>query len=101
MSLMILTLSVIRGRACISILIILSPLGPCSQPVYPPKFDPGFCTNIVRQWTYNPNAGQCVEFNYHSCGEDREDYDVFTTEQECIHTCVHQLQGILLLLKIN
>ena len=39
---------------------------------------------------FNPNARQCVEFNYHSCGEEREGYDVFATEQECISTCMHQ-----------
>ena len=65
------------------------PLGPCNQPIYPPNFDSGSCTNFMRQWTFNPNARQCVQFNYHSCGEDREGYDVFATELECINTCLH------------
>ena len=39
---------------------------------------------------FNPNARQCVEFNYHSCGEDREGYNVFATELECVSTCLHK-----------
>ena len=31
-----------------------------------------------------------MEFYYHPCGEEREWYDVFASEQECIKTCLHK-----------
>ena len=65
-------------------------LGPCGKPIYPSGFDPDSCLSFLRQWTYNPKAGQCVEINYHSCGEDRQGYNVFDEEGECINTCVHR-----------
>ena len=45
---------------------------------------------VQKQWTYNRTTGQCVEFSYHPCGQDREGYDVFKTELECTQTCVQQ-----------
>lgn len=65
------------------------PTDSCSQSIYPPGFVPR-CDVLQKQWTYNKTAGQCVEFYYHPCGEDREGYDVFASEQECIKTCVHK-----------
>ena len=61
----------------------------CSQSIYPPGFVP-HCDVLVKQWTYNKTTGQCVEFYYHPCGEEREGYDVFASEQECIKTCLHK-----------
>ena len=31
-----------------------------------------------------------MEFYYYTCGEDRNGYNVFATEQECTKTCVPQ-----------
>ena len=45
---------------------------------------------VQKQWTYNQTIGQCVEFSYHPCGQDREGYDVFRTESECNQTCLQQ-----------
>ena len=65
------------------------PLDPCKESIYPPGFIPK-CTVLQKQWTYNQTSRECVEFGYHPCGEDRDGYDVFTSEFECIRTCVHQ-----------
>ena len=43
-----------------------------------------------QQWTFNTTMGQCVAFAYSPCGEEREGYDVFATQEECVKTCVHQ-----------
>ena len=59
---------------------------PCSQSIYPPGFV-AHCDVLQKQWTY---AGKCVEFYYHPCGEEREGYNVFASEQECIKTCSHK-----------
>ena len=67
---------------------ILITIDPCHQPIYPPGFKPT-CRLLVNQWTYNAQSGQCVEFEYYPCGEDREGYDVFATKEECVDTCVH------------
>ena len=66
-------------------------LDPCDQPIYPPGFISNMthCNVLVLQWTYNKTAGQCVEFYYYACGEDRKGYNVFASEQECTKTCVH------------
>ena len=64
-------------------------LDPCKESIYPPGFIPR-CLIVQKQWTYNQTTGQCVEFSYHPCGQDREGYDVFKTELECTQTCVHQ-----------
>ena len=69
--------------------IIVYTADPCSQPIYPPDFIPK-CNVLKKQWTYNTSSGQCVEFYYHPCGEDREGYDVFYTQEECEDTCVHR-----------
>ena len=31
-----------------------------------------------------------MEFYYYACGEDRKGYNVFTSEQECMKTCVRK-----------
>lgn len=62
---------------------------PCNQPIYPPGFVP-HCDVLQKQWTYNASTGQCVEFYYHPCGEDRDGYDVFASEEECDRTCLHR-----------
>ena len=31
-----------------------------------------------------------MEFYYYACGEDRKEYNVFASEQECMKTCVHK-----------
>ena len=31
-----------------------------------------------------------MAFAYSPCGEEREGYDVFATQEECMHTCMHQ-----------
>ena len=64
-------------------------LDPCKESIYPPGYIPG-CMVVQKQWTYNRTTGQCVEFSYHPCGQDREGYDVFKTELECTQTCVQQ-----------
>ena len=46
---------------------------------------------VQKQWTYNQTTQQCVEFNYHPCGEARDGYDVFDTEEDCTRTCIHPL----------
>ena len=61
---------------------------PCHQPVYPPGFKPT-CRILIKQWTYNPMTGNCTEFEYYPCGEDKEGYDVFASKMDCIATCVH------------
>ena len=60
---------------------------PCHQSIYPPGFVPN-CNVMNKQWTYNASNGQCVEFYYHPCGEDRVGYDVFDTEEECSDSCM-------------
>ena len=45
---------------------------------------------VEKQWTYNHTTKQCMEFSYHPCGQDRDGYDVFYTEQECVRTCLHR-----------
>lgn len=61
---------------------------PCYQPIYPPGFI-AHCRVLLKQWTYNSTTGQCLEFYYHPCGEDRKGYNVFATEEECTKACVH------------
>lgn len=69
-----------------------SNLDPCEQPIYPPGFISNMthCNVLVPQWTYNKTTGQCVNFYYYACGEDRQGYNVFASEQECTKTCVHK-----------
>ena len=45
---------------------------------------------LEKQWTYNLTTGQCDPFAYSPCGEEREGYDVFATQEECMQTCMHQ-----------
>ena len=61
-------------------------IDPCHQPIYPPGYKPT-CGLLVNQWTYDAQSGQCVEFEYYPCGEDRDGYDVFSTKEECVNTC--------------
>ena len=62
---------------------------PCTQPIYPPGYKPT-CGMLEKQWTFNSTTGQCVAFAYSPCGEERKGYDVFTTEEECVQTCMHR-----------
>ena len=62
---------------------------PCKQPIYPPGYKPT-CAMLEKQWTFNSTTGQCVAFAYSPCGEEREGYDVFATQEECIQTCMHK-----------
>ena len=62
---------------------------PCIQPIYPPGYKPT-CVMLEQQWTFNTTMGQCVPFAYSSCGEEKEGYDVFATQEECVETCFHQ-----------
>ena len=62
---------------------------PCTQSIYPPGYKPT-CGMLEKQWTYNSTTGQCVAFAYSPCGEEREGYDVFVTEEECVKTCLHR-----------
>jgi len=62
-------------------------LGVCNQRIYP-RDTQIVCQVIVRRWTYNATAGQCVSFNYSPCGQDREGYNVFDSEMECNNNCV-------------
>ena len=62
---------------------------PCTQPIYPPGYKPT-CGMLEKQWTFNSTTGQCVAFAYSPCGEEREGYDVFATQEECLRTCAHQ-----------
>ena len=70
-------------------MIVMLCADPCHQPIYPPGFKPS-CRLLIKQWTYSPKSGQCVEFEYYPCGEERDGYDVFSTEKECISTCVNK-----------
>ena len=45
---------------------------------------------LEKQWTFNSTTGQCDPFVYSPCGEEREGYDVFATQEECMRTCMHQ-----------
>ena len=67
----------------------LSTSDPCKQSIYPSGYMPR-CEVVIKQWTYNKTSGKCMEFGYHPCGEEREGYDVFNTELECMKTCLHK-----------
>ena len=69
--------------------VVYVPTDPCDQPIYPPGFII-HCNVLMKQWTYNLTAGQCMEFYYYACGEDRKGYNVFSSEQECMKTCIHK-----------
>ena len=69
---------------------------PCHQSIYPPGFKPS-CRMLIKQWTYNPSTGRCIEFEYYPCGEDKDGYNVYSTEQECTKTCINK--GIALLMR--
>ena len=81
------------SQSCHHILFILS-TDLCDQPIYPPGFISNktlpHCNVLIPQWTYNSTAGECMEFYYYACGEDRKGYNVFTSEQECMKTCVRK-----------
>ena len=69
---------------------------PCHQPIYPPGYKP-MCRLLMNQWTYDAQSGQCVEFEYYPCGEDRDGYDVFATKEECVNTCQNQLRYVMII----
>ena len=71
----------------------------CDRPIYPPGFvnnrTLSHCNVLIPQWTYNSTAGQCLEFYYYACGEDRIGYNVFASQQECMMTCAHKGDAII------
>lgn len=68
------------------IVVLCNHADPCHQSIYPPGFMPT-CRVRIKQWTYDEASGKCVEFDYYPCGEERQGYDVFSTEQDCINMC--------------